>query len=454
MKSRNIIRDFPIFTVAILAAGAFAAYSAFKGDKILAIAEAAVIVALLVFTFIFYVALKKKKQKLLVHLTKGLNFAGGEDSDEFPIPVLVTDDKGKLVWNNQLFETIILDKIDYSDLKRAIENKFEVLTDACFNGVNLKCGDNQFTVYSQKTDSQKIILYFADNTKIRKIVDKFMSTRPAVMLIAIDGMDEIERNYRDSESAAIRSDVENMIESWLQEYECMKTKRGENSFAIVTQMSDINSMAEKRFDILDMARDYTFRDEPVNITLSIGVGASGGINQCEMQARQSLEMAFGRGGDQAAVKRSDDYEFFGGVSQSVERQTGVKSRMVSKAFCQTLEDCENVIIMGHRFPDLDALGSGLGIAAVSRAYNKEAFIVTDEKTALSKPLIDYMKASDFGDYIIDLEKAKKITTPNTIVVITDTHVRGFMEFPELAEMAGKKVVIDHHRKMVNFIDDA
>ncbi|MCQ2480069.1 MAG: hypothetical protein MJ120_05455, partial [Clostridia bacterium] len=353
MKSRNIIRDFPIFTVAIVAAVAFAVYTALKGDRIIAIAEAAVIVAVLVFTLIYYIAVKKKKQKLLMRLTKGLNFAGGEDSEDFPIPVLVTDEQGKLLWNNQLFETIISEKIDYTDLKRAIENKFEVLTDAGSNGVNLKCGDRQFTVYSQKSDSQKIILYFADNTKLRQIVDTFMSTRPAVMLIAIDGMDDIERNYRDSESAAIRSDIENMIESWLQEYDCMKTKRGENSFAIVTQMSDINSMAEKRFDILDMARDYTFRDEPINITLSIGVGASGGINQSERQARQSLEMAFGRGGDQAAVKRSEDYEFFGGVSQSVERQTGVKSRMVSKAFCQTLEDCDNVIIMGHRFPDLD-----------------------------------------------------------------------------------------------------
>ncbi|MCQ2471930.1 MAG: DHH family phosphoesterase [Clostridia bacterium] len=454
MKSRNIIRDFPIFTVAILLAGAFAALTAVKGNKIIAIAEAAVIVALLVFTLIFYIATKKKKQKLVMRLTRGLNFAGGEDSADFPIPVLVTDDKGKLLWNNQLFETVISENVDYTDLKNVIESRSETLRDAETSGVNLKIEDKLFTVFSQKSESNKIILYFIDNTKYREVMDTFMSTRPAVMLIAIDGMDDIERNYRDSESAAIRSEIENMIEAWLQEYDCMKTKRGENSFAIVTQMSDINSMAEKRFNILDMVRDYTFRDEPMNITLSIGVGADGGIYRSERQAKQSLEMAFGRGGDQAAVKRSEEYEFFGGVSQSVERQTGVKSRIVSKAFCQTLEDCDRVIIMGHRFPDLDALGSGFGIAAVSRAYGREAYIVTDEKTALSKPLLDYMKENDFGEYIISLDEAKKLITQNTVVVITDTHVRGFMEFPEIAEMASKKVVIDHHRKTVNYIDDA
>lgn len=454
MRIKNFIRDFPVFAAAMAAELVFAAVTAVVSNKKLALAELAVSVFFIVFTIAYYRVLRKKKQDMLRRITQGLDFADGDRSEDFPLPVLVTDEKGRFVWNNHLFESVVSEYTEYSEFKKLIEEKSQILCDAGSAGINLKCGGKQFSVYSQKAEDGRMVLYFADNTKLRLIAEQFMSTRPAVMLIAIDGMDDIERNYRDSESSAIRTEIEKMIEAWLSNYDCMKTKRGENTFAVVTQTGDIQRMAEKRFDILDEVRGFTFNDEVMNVTLSIGVGASGGVNESESQARQSLEMAFGRGGDQAAVKLRDEYEFFGGVSKSVERQTRVKTRIISNAFCELLEGCENVLIMGHRFPDLDALGSGFGIAAIARAYGREAYIVTDVATALSKPLIEYMDENGFGDYIISQDRAEKLLSRKTVVVITDTHVKGFMECPEIAEKASTVVVIDHHRKAVNYIDNA
>ena len=454
MRIKNFIREFPILTASIAAALIFAVVTVFTGSKKLAVAEFIVIALLVAFLVVYYSALRKKKQEMLRSISEGLDFADGKRSEDFPIPVLVTDEKGKFIWHNHLFESVVSEYTDYSELKKAIEEKYEALCEAGSVGVNLKCSGKHFSVYSQKAKDGKTVLFFADNTKLRLIAEKFMRTRPAVMLIAIDGMDDIERNYRDSESLAIRSEIEKLIEAWLSNYDCIKNKRGENTFAIVTQTGDVESMAESRFDILDEVRAFTYNDEPVNITLSIGVGASGGVSESEMQARQSLEMALGRGGDQAAVKLKDEYEFFGGVSKSIERQTQVKTRIISNAFCELLDGCDNVIIMGHKFPDLDALGSSFGVAAIARAYGKEAYIATDIGTALAKPLIEYMDENGFGEYIVSLEEAEKRLKKKTLVVITDTHVKGFMECPEIAEKASTVVVIDHHRKAVNFIDNA
>lgn len=453
MKIKNLIRELPIATAAVVVSVVFTVITAITGNRKVAVAEAIVIVLIVAFAFAYYAFFSKKRKNMVHRIFDSFDFADGKRHENFPLPVLVTEEDGKIIWHNHIFENIVLSNLDFSELEAIVESEIDVLRENGNTGINLKCGDKQFSVYAQVAKSGNLSLFFIDNTKLRLIAEKFMSTRPAVMLIAIDGMDDIERNYKDSESSAIRSGVENLIEVWLSDYDCMKTKRGENTFAVVTQTGDVESMSERKFDILDEVRSFTYNDQPLNITLSIGVGASGRLDQSEKQARQSLEMAFGRGGDQAAVKVGEEFEFFGGVSKSVERQTQVKTRIVSNAFCELLEGCDNVIIMGHKYPDLDALGSCFGVAAVARAYGKEAYIATDVATALSKPLIEYMSANGFGDYFVSCEEAEKKFRKKTLVVITDTHVKGFMECPELAEKATNLVVIDHHRKAVNFIDN-
>lgn len=454
MRLKYVLRNFPVFIAAIAAAVIFAVSTAILGEYELAIAEFAAIAAVMLLTVAYYAILRKKKQDLIYRISQDLSFKDGKSGENFPMPVLVSDESGKFIWFNRRFEdTVLLDnpcsKVDdfYSDGAESLAN-------AAASGANIKCGKKYFAVYAEKVSSGQYIFFFADNTKLRLVAEEFLRTRPAVLLIAIDSMEEVRRVYRESDCAAIKNGIEKLIENWLSSYGCLMTKSGESSFIVVAQTGDVEKMVEKKFDILDLVRAYTYNDAPVNITISIGVGAEGGVGSCETQAKQALDMAFGRGGDQAAVKNKDTYDFYGGVSKSVERQTKVRTRIVANAFCDLLEGCDKVMIMGHKYPDLDALGSGLGIAAIARAYGKEAYIVTDIATALSKPLIDYMSENGFSDYIISAEKAMDEWKKKTLLVVTDTHVKNFVECSELLQKSNTTVVIDHHRKSVGYIDDA
>ena len=453
MKIKFLIREFPILLSILAVSVIFAVITAVVGEYRLAIAEGAVIAAFTMVCIAYYSVLRRSKQKLIRKMSDSFNFSEGKYPEDFPIPVIVMDETGRIHWHNRLLEDCFSNYNEYADFQKMTEQECETLKSTGV-GINIKFGEKYFTAYSQRAKDGKYVVYFTDNTKLRLVADEFMRTRPAVLLISIDGMEDIQRKYSDSDASAVRNGVERIIDSWLTSYDCIKIKRSENTYIVITQSGDIEKMSEQRFPVLDEVREYTYNDTPVNLTLSIGAGAGSGVAGSEAQAKQSLEMAFGRGGDQAAVKIKDSYEFYGGVSKSVERQDKVQTRIISDAFCELLAGCERVLVMGHRFPDLDALGSCMGVAAIARAYGKEAYIVTSSAAAPSKPLIEYAASNGFEDYIIDESKALGYIKKKTLLVVTDTHIKSFVEFPEILEKSGSVVVIDHHRKSVDFIDDA
>ena len=453
MRIKFLIREFPVLLSILVVSIIFAVITAVVGEYKLAIAEGAATVAFTLICIAYYSMLRRGKQKLIQKVSDSFTFSDGKYPEDFPIPLIIIDENGRIQWHNRLLEECLSGYNDYAEFQQMTEQECETLKNTGV-GISIKFADKYFTAYSQLAKNGKYIVYFVDNTKLRIVADEFMRTRPAFLLISIDGMEEVERTYRDSDTSAVRNGVERIIDSWLSSYDCLKIKRSENTYIVFTQSGDIEKMCEQRFSVLDEVREYTYNGDSVNITLSIGAGAGSSVAESESQAKQSLEMAFGRGGDQAAVKINDSYEFFGGVSKSVERQDKVKTRIISDAFCELISGCERVLVMGHRYPDLDALGSCMGVAAIARAYGKEAYIVTDSASAPSKPLIDYITLNGFEDYIVDEAKAIGMIKKKTLLVITDTHIKSFVEFPSLLEKAGSVVVIDHHRKSVDFIDDA
>lgn len=453
MKIKGVFRNFPVFVIGMVLALASIGATAAVGQYKLAIAEGCAFVAVILLTVAYYSVYRKKKQEMLERISNEISFSDGKRNTDFPIPVLVSDEKGKFVWYNTAFEDVVIDSNEYSEINDIIEDGMNILSASSSKGVNIRCDGKYFTVYSH-CSNQQTVYYFIDNTKLRLVADEFVRTRPAVILMDIDGVDELHRIYKDSDCSSIRNGVTRLIEAWLSEHDCIMIKRGDSSFVIITKTSDVDKMIEKKFDILDEVRHYQYNGEDLSLTLSIGVGTEGGVSKCEEQAKLSLEMAFGRGGDQAVVKNKDDYEFFGGVSKSVERQNKVKTRIVAEDFTKLLESCTRVVVMGHRYPDLDAIGSAVGVVAAARAYGKEAFIATNSSSTASAPLIDYLRQNGFEDYIVTHSKAKTLLRKNTLLVVTDTHIKDFTECPELLDKATKIVVIDHHRKSVDYINNA
>ena len=206
--------------------------------------------------------------------------------------------------------------------------------------------------------------------------------------------------------------------------------------------------------ILDRAREIQVNDR-MNVTLSIGIGRTGKtIAESEEYARQALDMALGRGGDQAAIKNENGFQFFGGVSKGVERQNKVKTRIIASSLTEAVEQAADVYIMGHRNSDLDAVGACVGLAGVIRRMGKNAYAVIDKQTTLAGRLVDYIYEKEKGYMITTPSEAKEHFGERSLLIVADTHNPDIVDVPELLERADKVVVIDHHRKMINYIDKA
>ncbi|MBQ8575956.1 MAG: DHH family phosphoesterase [Clostridia bacterium] len=461
-KIKTLLRNFPVFVGAVGLSLLCIILTFFTASKWLAIAELVILAAVLVLVFVYFDVFNARKQKLLSQISSNLDFMGSSTSNDFPLPISVCKPDGTIIWYNNLFEDQVIgsNPSGYSELTAVFNNVgMDTILNSAGTGVLIDCDDKYFTVYShkaQKDNEDVVVLYFVDTTKYRKIADEYVKTRPAIAIMTIDNMAELQQDYRESDCAAIRNGIEKLAEMWISEYSCFISKVSDSKFYIVAEKQDLDDMISRRFDILDDVREYTYDNKYVGVTLSIGVGCGATFPECESNAKLALDMALGRGGDQAVIKFKDKYEFFGGVSKSVESNTKVKSRTVAAAFTELVQGCDNLFVMGHRFPDFDAVGSAIGVVKIAQSLGKKAYIATNKQQSMAKPLIETAEKEGFDGVFLSLDEAKHKMSQNkkNLLVVVDTHITNFVEDPELLEKASMVVVIDHHRKAVDYIKNA
>lgn len=459
-KILSLIRSFPVISAAAAAALLFTVLTFILGPIWLAILELAVIIGVAVFLVIYYDLMSARKQKLITHISSDLEQYIRNISDDFPLPIIICAPDGKIEWfNNRFEEAIGPHSSGYSELSSVFENVgIDTLLDASVNGVVIDCDEKSYNVFSHRAKvgaGEVIVMYLVDVSKYRRIANDYFRCRPALAIMTIDNMSEIQQDHRESDCAAIRNGVEKNIETWLGKYPCLISKISDNSFYVVVEKQNIDDMIARKFDILDKIREYTYDGKYVGVTLSIGVGTGANIAECEKNAKLSLDMALGRGGDQAVIKNKDKYDFFGGVSKSVETGSKVKSRVVASALAELIQGCENVYVMGHRFPDFDAIGSAFGIVCIAKKLGKNAYLVTDKEKTMAKTLLDRAE-NEFSGTVVSTETAKMefVKSKKNLLIVVDTHIKSFVESPDLLSMSRMTVVIDHHRKAVDYIDDA
>lgn len=461
MKIKSLLRNFPVFVGAVALSLVFVVLTFFLANVWLALAELAVLLLTVALTFIYFDVFNARKQKLLSHISSNLDFIGGKTSNNFPLPIAVCKTDGEIIWYNNVFENVVVgsNPTAYSELTAAFNQVgLDTILNAAETGVIIDTDDRHFTVYShnaRKGNEDVVVLYFVDSTKYLRLADEYVKTRPSIVIVTIDNMAEIQQDYRESDCAAIRNGIEKLIETWTKDYSCFISKFSDSKFFIIAESRDLENMVERRFDLLDQVREYTYDDKFVGVTLSVGVGTGNNLTECEKNAKLALDMALGRGGDQAVIKNKDDYEFFGGISKSVENSTKVKSRTIASALTELVQGCDSVFVMGHRFPDFDAMGAAMGVVSIAQAYDKPAYIATNRETSMAKPLIE--KADSLAEgLVISIEEAKQKMSQSkkNLLVIVDTHITNFVESPELLEAANMVIVIDHHRKAVDYIKEA
>lgn len=455
---KSIIVSNPITTFAVAVSVVMCVAMFFYNYKI-ALAELLVIAVLLLAAF-FIKDLEFRKLRGEVNaLERKVSPDENGELRSFPLPVLLFDSTEKIIWYNKLFQNNFIEGKAVKDInirQFTSGQGLDVIRDNMF--IECEYGEKKYTVFSGDTEYKNetvYALYFVEDTELKNYKLAYDESRPIVMFISIDGIEESLREFRESQQAEILGGVETIIENWFSKFNCISRKVNNGRVIALCEAKSLTAMKEDKFSILSLVRSYTYNDKVMGITLSIGAGAGENFIDCEKTALQALDMAMGRGGDQAAIKlNKNDFEFFGGVSKGVEKRTKVRTRIVASAIGEVIKSSSNVLIMGHRFADLDSLGSAVGVAMISNALGKDAKIVMSSKTTLAMPLAKHLINSGIDNLLIEPIDIDGYLDNGTLLVIVDTHRKSFLEYPELFDLVSKVVVIDHHRKTVDHINKA
>lgn len=403
---------------------------------------------------------KTKKEKLLHKIktvSSELDFSEGKAFERLTVACTVIEQNGTLIWLNESFKNDfhIDENFKGSNIKDIVRrDNIDKLLLGC--GFKIKVDSLYFSVYSSEIDlgDEKVyLLYFFDETRLRITEKEYYDSRPSILLSVIDNADEIYQNFKESDCAAIFSRIEQLIDDWAASYGALCRKYSNARMLIFVEERALQRMINDKFSILDKVREFTYDGKNTDVTLSIGVGKEDELIEANNSARQALDMAQSRGGDQVAVKHEAQYKFYGGVSAGHEKKNKVRTRLISKTVAEIISDSDNVIIMGHRFSDFDSFGSAVGMYCIAEHFGKKTRIVLNQENTLATPLVKKFIELKGADSIVSPSESKQCVGENTLLIVVDTHKRDFTEVPELVDSVSKVMVIDHHRKSVGFIED-
>ena len=370
-----------------------------------------------------------------------------------PIPTMLIAD-GRVLWYNTIFREEVLNGTDA--VTRPIDRLFPELDLAVCSrphGQDLSVGDKRFTAYAGAAKGSRgtNIVYLVDDTVYKQTLEEYTASRPACLIIVIDSYDELFDDMKDSEQAKELEAINSLLEAYIAKSTGFLRKISNSRYIAVVEERDIHWMLQERFEILDQVRAL----HPGGFTtLSIGVGHGGKtLQECHQMARESIDIALGRGGDQAAGKTVDGFEFYGGISHGVEKRSHVRSRIIANALCDLIKKSDSVIIMGHRMSDLDAIGSAIGVLRICKICGVPAAIAVNSDATLAGPLLKTFIDAGEGHNFILPDQTLDVITPRTLLIVVDTYQKRLLESQKIYEKCKRIVVIDHHRMAVGHIDN-
>ncbi len=401
---------------------------------------------------------RRDSRKFLEYVGGRLGAVKSDTLVKFPMPVAVANGEGEIIWSSSLFHEEVMkgEEVYGKKIEEFIEG-FEFEKAFTPGGCEAKCGGGTYSIFATTSEDlgEKLYgLYFIDRTNEKRLEKLYDESRPAVLSIALDNLEELFANCKESEKSWIKGEVEKLFEDFVAENHAFLKRNSSSKYVAVVEERFLRRMEKERFSILDRARKI-LTSEDLPVTLSIGVARGNySLDKLNEISLQALEMALGRGGDQAAVKNVNGYEFYGGYAKGVEKRTKVKTRVIGAALADLIESSSNVLVMGHRFGDLDCIGAAIGMAEGVRDMEKDCHIVVNRETCLAKPLIDKTEKAGTLELFVSPDEAKEFINDDTLLIIVDTHIRGLLESQDIYNACRNIVVIDHHRRMVGSIDNA
>ena len=295
------------------------------------------------------------------------------------------------------------------------------------------------------------LVVFNEETALRRVEAEYKASRPGYLVFLVDGYDDVFSDMLDSERARLLEGINRVLEEMIGRGTGFLRRVASGRYIAVVEERQLEQFSKRSYDVLDKIRAL---DPSVNLSLSIGIGRGAKtLREAQDMAVQALDMAQGRGGDQAAEMTPDGFTFYGGVSHGVEKRSKVRSRIVADQLVKLIKEADHVVIMGHRMSDLDAIGSAEGVLRICKICDVPAVIAVRRDATLASSLINALVAAGQEDDFIDPKGALPIISKRTLCIVVDTYQVNLVESKEILEKCGKVAVIDHHRKGVGFIEN-
>lgn len=425
---------------------------------------------ILLICFIATIGKHNKRQKdlnnYIIDFTNSIENLSVSSLFNFPMPVLIIDKDGKICWFNLKFREVIGEEAVVDNVEDVVANfpikNLEENMQGMLNSLEVGYDNKAYNVLYSKLDEKQFvdnaayILYWVDNTSFRTLKNKYNDERPIALIIQIDNYSEIAEKMDKLIRASMIAEIEKILNRYANEMNGFVLKYDSDRFIMLIENKFLEGLESKKFAMLEEVKEIKSSGEYF-FTLSIGVGAyAKTIGQLFEYAKGALDISLGRGGDQAVVKRINSVKFYGGKSKAVEKRTKVKARIISFALRQIIDQSSNVIIMGHRIGDMDSLGSSIGLYSIAKSRGKKAYIVLNNVNYALKNLCDRMEKEDpsYMEALITTEQALKLIDSESVCVVLDTHKGSFTEAPEVLEEVEKIVLIDHHRRGEEYIENA
>ena len=419
-----------------------------------------------------YFANNKRKSEIsetLQDLTLTVDSAAKTSLINSPFPLIIMETDGNVVWKSSKFVSEFAN-IDMNslindlmfELKAEIGNKEQQKDTNILKTVNINKKTykmmGKFVKSKKYNKNQKeymAILYFINETEKIKLQKEYNDSKSCVGIIMIDNYEENMQMLESEEKAQYVAEIDKNIYEWTNDTNGVLIKSDRDRYIYIFEQRYLEKIKEDKFSILDKIKEIDPKQK-VQFTLSIAISNEGKNDKDKYKSAQTaMDIVLGRGGDQAVIRQNDIYKFFGGRAQEVEKRTKVKARVVAHALENLIKESSKVMIMGHMNPDIDAMGSSIGVYRIAKSLDKNAYIITS-----NTPTLQSFKESllaeepEYEDVLISKEVAEENIDEDTLLVIVDTHKNTYVESEEVVKKAKKIVVIDHHRRSADYIEDA
>lgn len=394
-------------------------------------------------------------EKHIASLSYRLKRVGEEALLQLPIGILLVDERGKIDWANEYACNIFhVDSLIGESLEGAPEILQTIFEEETTFTSHVAIGERMYDIDYRKNDR---LFYLFDVTDRVEVKTLYEGDRTVIGIVLIDNYEELAQRMDDQTKSQMNSFVTSLIDNWAREHGIFMKRVAADRFFMVLNEETLQTIEDSKFAILDEVREKT-AEQTAGLTLSIGIGTgSSSLIELGEIAQSSLDLVLGRGGDQVAIKHVDGkLRFYGGKTNPVEKRTRVRARVISHALRDMIQGSDKVFVMGHKMPDMDAVGAAVGVRKMARMNEREGYLVVDMSdldNSVIRLMEELKKDEQLYEQIISPDEALERMTDRSLLVVVDTHKPSLVIEEKVLKQAEKVVVIDHHRRGEEFIED-